>query len=104
LKEFSDSINQQLKGKEIPEEQVKEINSNLNEFAKEVQDVKPGEEKQVSPAKRRILNGKFGNVVSGVLKVLPTAARIGSSLFAPLAPFSDVIGESVQKVVADYIE
>jgi hypothetical protein len=104
LKEFSDSINQQLKGKEIPEEQVKEINGNLNEFAKEVQDVKPGEEKQISPAKKRILNGKFGNVVRGVLKVLPTAARIGSSLFAPLAPFSGLIGESVQKVVDDYIE
>ena len=56
------------------------------------------------PAKRRIFNGKPANVVIGVLKALPTAARIGSSLFAPLALFSDVIGESVQKVVADYIE
>ena len=76
LREFTESINQQLKGKEIPEEQVKEINGNLNEFAKEVQDVKPGEEKQISPAKKRILNGKFGNVVRGVLKALPTEQEL----------------------------
>jgi hypothetical protein len=103
LKEFSESINQQLQGKQIPEEQVKEINSNLNELAKEVQDIKPGQEQQISPAKRRTLNGKFGNVIRGVLKVLPTAATIASSLFPPLAPFSGLIGESVEKVVSDYV-
>jgi hypothetical protein len=41
LKEFSESVNQQLKGREIPEEKVKDINNNLNELAKEVQDIKP---------------------------------------------------------------
>jgi hypothetical protein len=104
LKDFSESINQQLQGKRIPEEQIKEINNNLDELAKEVQDVRPGEEKQLTPAKQRTLNGRFGNVVRVVLKVLPAAATIASSLFAPLAPFSSLIGESVQNVVADYVK
>src|SRR5205814_5654805 len=43
LKEFSESVNQQLKGRQIPEEKVKDINNNMNELAKEVQDIKPGE-------------------------------------------------------------
>jgi zinc-ribbon domain len=103
LKEFSESVTQYLKGKQIPEDKVNEINVGINELAKEVQDINPGEEKQVSPAKRRTLNGKFGNVVRGVLKVLPAAATIASSLFSPLAPFSSLIGESVQKVVDDYV-
>jgi hypothetical protein len=105
LREFSESVNQQLKGKQIHEEQVNEINTNLNELAKEVQDVKPGEEQQITPAKKRILNGKLGSVVRVVAKyALPSAATIASSLFAPLAPFSSLIGESVQKVVAEYIQ
>jgi hypothetical protein len=104
LKTFSDTINEQLKGQQVQEDKVKEVNETLNDFAKEAEDIKPGEEQNISPGKKRVLNGKFGNVVRGVLKALPTAARIGSSLFAPLAPFSNAIGESVEKVVADYIE
>lgn len=106
LKKFTESLNQQFKNQQIPKEQVQEINESLEDLAKEVEDVKPEEEKEkkINPGKRRILNGKFGNVVQTVLKALPTAAKIGSSLFAPLAPFSDLIGESVQKVVDDFIE
>jgi hypothetical protein len=52
----------------------------------------------------RFVIASTSNGVMGVLKVLPTAARIGSSLFAPLAPFSDAIGESVEKVVADFTQ
>src|SRR5262249_47234449 len=100
LKSFSDTLNQQLKGQQIPEDKVKEVNDTLKDFAQEVQDVKSGEEN--NPGKRRVLNGKFGNVIRSVLKGLPTAARIGSSLFASLASFSSLIGESVEKVVADY--
>jgi hypothetical protein len=46
LKEFSENINQQLKGKQIPEEDVKSINNNMNELAREVEDIKPGKEGQ----------------------------------------------------------
>lgn len=106
LKKFTESLNQQFKDQQIPKEQVQEINNTLQDFAKEVEDVKPEEKEKekISPGKKRILNGKFGKVVQTVLKVLPAAAKIGSSLFAPLAPFSDLIGEEVQKVVDDFIE
>lgn len=106
LKKFTESLNQQFKDQQVSKEQVQEINSTLEDLAKEVEDVKQGEEEKekINPGKRRILNGKFGNVVQTVLKVLPTAAKIGSSLFAPLSPFSDLIGEKVQKVVDDFIE
>jgi hypothetical protein len=102
LKSFSDTLNQQLKGQQVPEDKVKEVNDTLKDFAQEVHDVKPGEENNINPGKRRVLSGKFGSVIRSVLKGLPTAARIGSSLFAPLAPFSSLIGETVEKVVADY--
>ena len=104
LKAFSDTLNQQLKGQEVPEDKVKEVNDTLKDFAQEVQDVKPGEENNINPGKRRVLNGKFGSVIRSVLKGLPTAARIGSSLFAPLTPFSSLIGETVEKVVTDYTQ
>jgi coproporphyrinogen III oxidase-like Fe-S oxidoreductase len=106
LKKFTEILNQQFKDQQVPKEQVQEINNTLQDFAKEVEEVKPEEEEKekINPGKRRIFNGKFGKVVQTVLKVLPTAAKIGSSLFAPLAPFSDLIGESVQKVVDDFIE
>jgi zinc-ribbon domain len=104
LKDFSESVSGELTGKHIPEQQVKEVNNNINKLAKEVQDIKPGEEKQITPAKKSSLNEKFGSVIRSVLEVLPTAARIGSSLFVPLAPFSSLIGETVEKVVADYTQ
>ena len=100
LKSFCDILNEQLKGQQIPEDKVKEVNDTLKDFAQEVQGVKSGEEN--NPGKRRILSGKFGSTIRSVLKGLPTAARIGSSLFSPLAPFSSLIGETVEKVVADY--
>ncbi len=103
LKKFTESLNQQFKDQQVSKEQVQEINKSLEDFAKEVEDVKPEEKEKISPGKKRILNGKFGNVVQTVLKVLPAAAKIASSLFAPLAPFSDLIGE-VQEIVDDFIE
>ena len=96
LKEFSQSINEQLKGKQIPKEQVQEINNNLNELAKEVQDVKP--EEKVSMIKQKTVNSKFSIFAAKVLKVLPKTAETIAG-FTPLAPFSKIIGESVQDLV-----
>ena len=78
LKTFSEMLNHQLKGQQVPEDKVKEVNDTLNDFAKEVQDLKPGEEKNIDPGQKPILNGKFRSIIWGVLKVIPTAARIGS--------------------------
>ncbi len=107
LKEFSDSLNQQFKGKQIPEEKIKEINNSLNELAKELQDVNPGEENDIRSEKRKTLFGKVGNVIRGVIKILPiagTVTSIASSLFIPLTPFGGLIGGSVHNIVSSYIK
>lgn len=99
LKEFSDSVNQQLKGTQIPEEKVKDINNNLNELAKEVQDIKPGEEEQqIDYVKQTQIESKTATTIQKVLDVLPEAAETVAT-FTPLAPFSKLIGKGVQGIV-----
>lgn len=99
LKEFSDSVNQQLKGTQIPEEKVKDINNNLNELAKEVQDIKPGEEQQqIDYVKQTQIESKTATTIQKVLDVLPEAAETVAT-FTPLAPFSKLIGKGVQGIV-----
>jgi hypothetical protein len=98
LKEFSESVNQQLKGKQIPEDQVKEINNNLNEFAKEVQDMKPGEEELIDYVKQTQIESKTASTIQKVLNVLPEAAETAAT-FTPLAPYSKLIGKGVQGIV-----
>ena len=100
LKEFSESVNQQLKGRQIPEEKVKDINNNLNELAKEVQDIKPGEEEQqqIDYVKQTQIESKTATTIQKVLDVLPEAAETAAT-FTPLAPFSKLIGKGVRQIV-----
>jgi hypothetical protein len=99
LKEFSESVNQQLKGTQIPEEKVKDINNNLNELAKEVQDIKPEEEQQqIDYVKQTQIESKTATTIQKVLDVLPEAAQTAAT-FTPLAPFSKLIGKGVQGIV-----
>jgi zinc-ribbon domain len=98
LKDFSENINQQLKGRQIPEEQVKSINTSLEELEKEVQDVKPGREEQMDYPKQVNIESKTVSVIQKILNVLPEAAETGAT-FAPLAPFSKLIGRGVTQIV-----
>jgi hypothetical protein len=102
LKEFSENINQQLKGKQIPEEEVKAINNNMNELAKEVEGVKPGKEAEVDYVKQTQVETKTASLIQRVLNVLPEAAETAAT-FTPLAPFSKLIGKGTQQIV-DAIE
>ena len=63
LKDFSEHINQQLKGRQIPEEQVKSINTSLEELAKEVQGVKPGREGQIDYPRQLNIESKTVSIV-----------------------------------------
>jgi hypothetical protein len=90
LKKFSETLNRQLEGKQIPEEQVKEINDSIREIDEEIQDLKPGQ--QLGEIKKSDIKSKLFRVAKNVLKVLPHAAET-VALFTPLAPFSKVIGE-----------
>jgi zinc-ribbon domain len=98
LKDFSENINQRLKGREIPEEEIKSINTSLEELAKEVQDVKPGREEQMDYPKQVNIESKTVSVVQKILNVLPEAAETAST-FTPLAPFSKLIGRGVEQIV-----
>ena len=98
LKDFSENINQQLKGRQIPEEKVKEINTSLEELAKEVQDVKPGREEQMDYPNQVNIESKTVSVVQKILNVLPEAAETAAT-FTPLAPFNKIIGKGVMQIV-----
>ncbi len=90
LKQFSDSLNQHLEGKQILEEQVTQINQSIKELAEESKDVKPGQ--TLGEIKKSEIRSKLFRIAKNVLKVLPKAAET-IALFTPLAPFSKVIGE-----------
>jgi len=106
LKEFTEKINSELQGQTMSEDQKNAINNNIDELAKEVEEAKveEGKENELPRSRKRELNGKLGTVIKTVLKILPTAAKIGTSLFTPLSPFSDLIGEKVEDLVNDYLQ
>ena len=98
LKDFSENINQQLKGRQMPEEEIKSINTSLEELAKEVQDVKPGREEQMDYPNQVNIESKTVSVVQKILNVLPEAAETATT-FTPLAPFNKIIGKGVTQIV-----
>jgi zinc ribbon protein len=99
LKQFSENINNQLKGRQVPEEKVKSINDSINELAIEVKDVKPGkEQEQLDYVKQTNVEAKTASVIQKVLDVLPQAAETAAT-FTPLAPFSKLIGKGVEGIV-----
>jgi len=98
LKELSENINQQLKGRQIPEKEVKEINNTMNELAKEVEDVEPEKHEEIDYVKQTQVETKTASLIQRVLKVLPEAAETAAT-FTPLAPFSRLIGKGTQQIV-----
>jgi hypothetical protein len=97
LKSFIGSLNQQLKGKSMPEEQVKEINKDVEELAEEVRDVKEPNQ-PIGELKKSDIKSKLFRIAKNVLKVLPKTAET-VALFTPLAPFSKLIGEGTNYLV-----
>jgi len=98
LKQFSEIINNQLKGLQVPEERVKSINESIDELAKEVKDIKPGKEQEIDYVKQTNVEAKTASLIQKVLDVLPQAAE-NVATFTPLAPFSKLIGKGVQGIV-----
>jgi hypothetical protein len=100
LKAFSETINEQLKGRAIPEEEVKSINKSIDELADEVKDVKPGQEaeEEIDYVKQTNVESKTASLIQKVLTILPEAAETAAT-FTPLAPFSKLVGKGVQGIV-----
>ena len=97
LKNFTDSLNQQLKGKSIPETEVEKINKGVEELAEEVKDVKEPNQ-PIGEVKKSDIKSKLFRIAKNVLKVLPKTAET-VALFTPLAPFSKLIGEGTNYLV-----
>jgi hypothetical protein len=98
LREFSSSINEQLNGRQIQEDNVKLINNNIDELAKEVENVKPGEEEKVDYVKKLQIEGKTASIIQRILEVLPEGVETAAT-FTPLAPFSKIIGKTIKNIV-----
>lgn len=96
LKEFTERINEQIKRNSITPQQVEPIQESINGLAKETEAISPNEEPSI--LKQQSWKEKFFRVLKNVLPVLPKTAETIAA-FTPLAPFSKIIGESVEKLV-----
>ncbi len=99
LKEFTDKLNEQIKRSNLTPYQVQAIKESVNELAKETEGISPNEEPPI--LKKQSWKEKFLKVLKNVLPVLPKAAETLAA-FTPLAPFSKIIGETVERVVENY--
>jgi hypothetical protein len=97
LQEFSNKVNQRLKGHQVPEDQVQEINQRLNELAKEIKYIKSGLEEKIDYEKQKNIEPKPVGITQRVLKVLPQAVETVST-FTPLAPFSKLVRKGVEQL------
>jgi hypothetical protein len=96
LKGFTDALNQQLKANNVPADKVAEVQRNVEEFSKELEGVKPGQESGM--IKKTSLKSKLINIAKSVLPILPRTLQVLTA-FTPLAPFSGLIGEDTQALI-----
>ena len=97
LKAFTNAINQQFNANNVPSEKVEEVQKKIDEFSKELEDVKPGQELGV--IKKTSLKSKLINIAKAALTILPKTLPVGLSAFTPLAPFGGLIVEDTQVLV-----
>jgi hypothetical protein len=97
LKAFTDAINQQFKTNNVPSDKVAEVQRNVNEFSKELEGVKPGQDLGI--IKKSNLKSKLINIAKAALTILPKTLPVVLSAFTPLQPFSQLIGEDTQVLV-----
>lgn len=96
LKAFSGSIDKLLTLHSVPEIETERINQQINTLAEETKDLDPQED--IPYVKRSSIKTKIAAIADNLFKVLPSAVETAAS-FTPLAPFSKVIGESVDGIV-----
>lgn len=98
LKAFQDSVNQQLQALNAPPEAVAPVTESVQALAEEVKDVQP--EQPLDWKKKRSIGDALRGIAAGLLHVMPKAAQTIAAM-TPLAPFSALIGEGLEKVVAE---
>jgi hypothetical protein len=95
LKDFVDKVSMEAQQEEnIPAEEAKTFQTKVNELARTTKDLNNG----VNQEKKRTIRDRLKSVAVSLVKMSPKIARtiIG---FTPLAPFSNLIGESFDNMV-----
>jgi DNA-binding PadR family transcriptional regulator len=98
FKKFNENISYQFKQNNISEGKAKEVNNTISELVKETQGVKPDEEPKL--LKQQKWRERFFKVLENILHILPKTAET-IAIFTPLAPFSKLIGNTIEKVVEE---
>lgn len=98
LKAFQAAINQQLQALAAPPAVVAPVQEGVQALAEEVKAVQP--DQPLDWKKKRGIGDALRGIAAGLLQVLPRTAETIAAM-TPLAPFSKLIGEGLQKVVAE---
>jgi hypothetical protein len=101
LQEFTNDINKDLEKTKVPTKDMEQLQASANEVAKEVVDVKPGED--VPFEKKNSLGAKLIGFAKSLVKAAPDIAEKVASM-TPLAPFSKLIGEGFERLVASALK
>ena len=96
LRVFTVTATKEIQKQKISPEQIEPIQKEVTDLAKEVEHLPDPE--NVSFSKKATITAKLARVVKGLLKVLPSTAETITS-FTPLAPFGNIIGQSIEEVV-----
>jgi hypothetical protein len=76
---------------------VAEVQRNVNEFTKELEGTKPGQDPGI--IKKSNLKSKLINIAKAALPILSKTVPVALSAFTPLQSFSPLIGEDIQTLV-----
>lgn len=98
LKAFQDAINQQLQALAAPPQVVAPVQESVQALAEEAKAIQPGQ--PLDWKKKRGIGDALRGIAAGLLQVLPRTAEMIAAM-TPLAPFSKLIGEGLEKVVAE---
>jgi len=97
FKNFLENIDTQIQKYNINEKNKEDIHNSIDDLIKETKGVSPNTEPGL--LKQQNWKEKFFGVLKNILPVLPKTAET-ITMFTPLAPFSKIIGNTVEKVVA----
>lgn len=101
LQAFTADLNQELQKTDVPAKTIQELQSSANEVAKETADIKL--DANASVLKKISIRAKLTKLARVILKASPKyATRLVS--MTPLAPFSGLIGEAFENIVATAIK
>jgi hypothetical protein len=96
MRSFLDNLNEQFRENNIPQRETKEIQHEVLQFTKELENIKP--DSQIGIVKKTNLRTRLVNIASYSLSILPKTMQVIAA-FTPLAPFSNLIGENIDTLV-----